>query len=71
MSSSEREVVKGVTTVFPSGFRLGLSGDTLILEFLDDRDSHIEVIFSGAVSNDIVADLIEKFQQHLVKKNEE
>lgn len=71
MSDSEdRPVLKNITTTSPAGIRIGRSGDTLILEFLDDRENHFEVIFSGAINREILEDLIEKFQSHLAIDNE-
>lgn len=63
-----RTVVKNITTTSPAGVRTGRSGDVLILEFLDDREDHLEVIFSGAINREILEDLVEKFQSHLASK---
>lgn len=69
MSDSDaRPIYKNLTTTSPAGVRIGQSGDVLILEFLDDRESHLEVIFSGAINREILEDLVEKFQTHLESK---
>ncbi|WP_162996120.1 hypothetical protein [Pseudomonas putida] len=64
-----RDVVKAVNTLFPSGVRIGHSGEVLILEFLDDRETHLEVVFSAALNEDMIVDLYEKFKSHIDKKN--
>lgn len=68
--TDNRPIVKNVTTASPAGIRIGRSNDSLILEFLDDRESHLEVIFSGAINREILEDLVEKFQSHLASDNE-
>lgn len=70
MSENEqRDVVKAVSTLFPSGVRIGHSGEIFILEFLDDRETHMEVVFSGALNEEMVEDLYEKLKSHIDKKN--
>ncbi|MBC2680727.1 hypothetical protein [Pseudomonas baltica] len=68
--SDDKPVSKNVTTVFPAGFRLGKSGDNLVLEFLDDRESHLDVTFSGALTPEILIDLTQKFQNFLNELDE-
>lgn len=67
--SQSRDVIKGINTLFPSGVRIGYSGDIFILEFLDDRETHMEVVFSGALNDEMVEDLYEKLKKHIDNKN--
>lgn len=72
MSDNEsRPVHKNITTTSPAGIRIGRTTETLILEFLDDRETHLEVIFSGAINREILEDLVEKFQSHLSASDNE
>lgn len=72
MSDNEsRPVYKNITTASPAGVRIGRTSEALILEFLDDRETHLEVIFSGAINREILEDLVEKFQSHLSASDNE
>lgn len=70
MDEEDKKVVKGITTVYPSGYRLARNGGAAVLEFLDDRDEHVEVIYSGAMNIDIVKDLI-KSLEHFISVSED
>lgn len=71
--NDERKIHKRINTLYPSGIRIGNSNGTFILEFLDDREDSLEVIFSGALQEELIKDLYEKFSVHLgvIQDNEE
>lgn len=59
------KVIKEVTTVYPTGFRIARNQGLAILEFLDDREDSIAVIFSAAMGKTIAKDLTDRLSAFL------
>lgn len=60
-----RNVIKPKSSVFPLGFRTGRSNDMLLLDFLDNKGTHIEVISSTALDLTMAMDVREKIDEFI------
>lgn len=70
MSEKPKKVVKNVNTQFPVGFRAGASKDVVILDLLDDKIDHLEIIASIALTREIARDVSSELAKFAESKDE-